>query len=372
MRIPLLLCGFLILFSCKEERTENTTESSESVDGQTIAVRYAKGFTINETKNGYTITIAGLGTETNVKQQFALTRQVNSDINAQQVPIPLQRVIATSTTHVPMLDELQVLETLVGFPGSDYVSNETFRTRADAGQISELGSNESMDTERVIALQPDAILSFTVNAERGDNSAFAKAGIPQIQLGGWTETHPLGRLEWILVVGALYDKLDEAQAYFDKAARRYQSLAAQKKDAVAGSRVLSGGLFQDVWYAPRGNSWMAQLLKDAGMSYVWKNTEGTGSLNLSFEDALIAGKEAQVWIGPGSYTSAEKMTNDFSGYAQFASFPDNVWTFSRRVGATGGLLYYETAPMHPDQILEDMIEIRDNTKRDSLNFFDRL
>jgi iron complex transport system substrate-binding protein len=42
-------------------------------------------------------------------------------------------------------------------------------------------------------------------------------------------------------------------------------------------------LYQDQWYVVRGNSWVAQFMKDAKANYLWADVEGTGSLSLSFE-----------------------------------------------------------------------------------------
>jgi iron complex transport system substrate-binding protein len=41
-------------------------------------------------------------------------------------------------------------------------------------------------------------------------------------------------------------------------------------------------MYQDQWYVARGNSWVAQFMKDAA-NYLWADVEGTGSLSLSFE-----------------------------------------------------------------------------------------
>jgi iron complex transport system substrate-binding protein len=36
----------------------------------------------------------------------------------------------------------------------------------------------------------------------------------------------------------------------------------------------------------KGNSWVAQFLKDAKANYLWSNVAGTGSIGLSFEQVL--------------------------------------------------------------------------------------
>ena len=51
--------------------------------------------------------------------------------------------------------------------------------------------------------------------------------------------------------------------------------------------VLSGAIMRnEVWNLPAGESFVAQFLKDANLDYLWKDTEGKGSLNLGFEHVL--------------------------------------------------------------------------------------
>ena len=48
--------------------------------------------------------------------------------------------------------------------------------------------------------------------------------------------------------------------------------------------VISGNLLNDIWYAPAGESFMAEMIKDAGADYTHRNEKGTGSLALSIEE----------------------------------------------------------------------------------------
>ena len=44
------------------------------------------------------------------------------------IPIPVERIVVTSTTHLPGLELLEEEQKLIGFPGTQYVSSEKIGT----------------------------------------------------------------------------------------------------------------------------------------------------------------------------------------------------------------------------------------------------
>ena len=122
--------------------------------------------------------------------------------------------------------------------------------------------------------------------------------------------------------------------------------------------VLSGAIYQDQWYLPQGGSWAALFLKDAGADYLWQETDGTGSVSLSFETVLDKAQNADYWVGSSQYTSLKEMTDSNPHYSQFTSFQNKqVYSFSTKKGKTGGLIYYELAQNRPDIVLKDLVKI---------------
>ena len=109
---------------------------------------------------------------------------------------------------------------------------------------------------------------------------------------------------------------------------------------------------------PQGKSWGALFLNDANSNYLWKETNGTGSLSLSFESVLLKAENADFWIGPGQFTSLAEMTSSNPHYSQFKAFKTkNVYSYSAKKGKTGGIIYYELAPNRPDLVLLDLVKI---------------
>lgn len=274
------------------------------------------------------------------------------------IPVPLQSIVVTSTTHIPSLEMLGVSQTLVGFPNLDYVSSEKVRKRIDDGKIKELGSNQNLNTEVIIDLQPDLIVGFGIDNNNPALDNLQKNGLKVMLNGDWNEQTPLGKAEWIKFFGALYGKEKIADEIFRKIAVDYQNTIKIAEKTTTQPTVMAGAIFENQWYLPHGNSWGSLFIKDAGGQYLWADSHGTGSLSLPFEAVLEKAKDAQIWIGPAQYVSLSEMTADNPHYAQFKAFQDKkVFSFSNKKGAKGGLIFYELAPNRPDLVLKDMLKI---------------
>ena len=175
--------------------------------------------------------------------------------------------------------------------------------------------------------------------------------------GDWLEESPLGRAEWIKFFGLLFDREKEADSIFTGIEKSY--LEARKIASTARNRpsLFSGVLFKDQWNLPAGGSFTAQLYKDANTKYLWEETDGTGSLVLGFEAVFDKAKDAELWIGSGYYTSKKDLEEANTHYGSFRAFKeDRVYTFAKKKGKNGGVVYFELAPLQPDVVLKDLIK----------------
>lgn len=274
------------------------------------------------------------------------------------ITIPVESLVATSTTHIPALESLGSLEKLAGFPGTQYISSKAARILIENQKIRELGANENLNTEIVLEMKPNLIVGFGIDNQNRTYEIFGKAGIPVVYNGDWTEETPLGKAEWIKFFGVLLDREKEADSIFKNIEMAYLNAKMLAEKAKARPTVLSGALYKDVWYLPAGQSWAAQFISDANANYIYNETEGSGSLSLSLESVLEKGTNADFWIAPSQFTSYVEMEKANSHYLQFNAFNlHNIYTFADAKGETGGLLYYELAPQRPDIVLKDLIQI---------------
>jgi len=185
-----------------------------------------------------------------------------------------------------------------------------------------------------------------------------KSGLKVLLNGDWNEPTPLGKAEWIKLFGALYNKQQEADAFFSKIVKEYLKTAEIAKMAKIKPTILAGDIFEGKWYLPSGTSWGSLLLNEAHSNYLWQETTGTGSLSLSFETVFEKAKDADFWITSGQFSSLQLMTDANPHYNQFKAFQNKkVYSFCGKKGKTGGILYYELGPNRPDIVLKDLVKI---------------
>ena len=363
MKIIKFLILLLIVSACKNEtKNDNSLPQTKTKD---IALKYAEGFKISQSDHSKTIEITKAWPEAEktytylllTKEQAAKTTYNKTDYDG-VIITPITKTVVTSTTHIPALELLGVEETLIGFPSTDYISSEKTRKLIDEGKVRELGKNEGINTEVLLELNPNVVVGFGVEGVNKTFEVIKKAGIPVIYNGDWAESSALAKAEWIKFFGVLFNKEKEADSIFNTIEKEYLAAKEIAEKAKTNPTVLSGAMYKDVWYLPKGSSPEAQFLKDANVNYLWSETTGNGSLSLSFEAVLVKAKDADLWLSPSYYGSLEQLEKANPLYANFKAFQNkSIYTFVNKKGGTGGVLYYELGTARPDLVLKDLIKI---------------
>ena len=354
------LLAFIFIISCK---TENKKEViSNNKEKHISNVTFAKGFDIQHFDDYKVLHVKNAWPGSEKVFSYAIIDKgvhlKNPETYDAIVETPINSIVVTSTTHIPSLEMLGVSEKLTGFPNLNYISSPNTRNRINKGEIKELGKNEDINTEILIELNPDAVIGFGVDGNNKTFNTIANSGIPVLYNGDWTETSPLGKAEWIKFFGVLFNKEREADNIFSGIESKYSEAKKIAQKAKKSPTVLSGAMFKDIWYLPQGKSWVAQFIEDANGNYLWKDSEGTGSLSLNLENVLVKGQDADYWIAPGHFNSKDQMSENHSVYSNFKAFKnDNIYSFVNKKGETGGILYYELGPNRPDIILKDIIKV---------------
>jgi len=343
--------------SCKNERKKD--RNSEIEISTDYKIRHAKGFDIQYFNSYKKLIVKSPYPDS--KQDFVYTlsnKKYGEAKEPETIGIPLDKIVATSTTHVPMLEILGATDALVGFPNAEYITSLKTRDRIEQGELIDIGKDMGLNTEMVIALQPEAVIGFALDDSDKAYSTLRKNGIPIIFNGDWLEETPLGRAEWIKFFGALLDRDREADSIFNRIEKEYLEASEIAKKSKSSPTIMSGILFKDQWNLPAGESFTARLYKDANTNYLWKESEGQGSLVLNFESVLDRAREADFWIGSGIYTSRKDLIEANGHYAEFEAYENNrVYTFSKRKGKGGGIVYFELGPLQPHVVLKDLIKV---------------
>ncbi len=348
--VTIILLGCLLI-GCSSPRSKETTPTS---------AQYAHGFSIESNGSHDVLILRNVFPNSDTVFRYLLAAEgvelpKNNSYDG-VIKTPIKRIVATSTTHLAFLEELNALETLVGFPETDYISSPEARNRVSEGTLVDVGKSQQLNVERILELNPDLLLSFGIESIDGSLKRFRKMGIPTIFIGEWNEQNPLGRAEWLKVFGALLGKKTEAEARFSRIEKNYIEIQNSIPNAKPKPTVLAGAMYQDAWYLPGGKSYLAQLFKDANTDYLWKGNSQTGSLALSIETVLEKGRQADYWFAPAQHTAYSILKEEHVLYSKFkATQTQTIFTYARSKGSTGGLLFFESGATRPDLVLKDII-----------------
>lgn len=352
----ILVFASFLLMQCKPENKSKIPVSHSNM------VRYASGFSLQNYEGYSVITVKNPWPKATKTYTYILQEKGGKIPDSLKqnlvIPVPVKTIVVTSTTHIPSLEMLDEVNSLVGFPHTDYISSEKVRARIDAGKVKELGNNQDLNTEVLLDLQPNVIIGYGIDNKNPTLDNLEKSGMKILLNGDWNEETALGKAEWIKLFGALYGKQKEADKIFTKIEKDFLKTLKIAKLAQSTPTILAGDMFEDRWYLPKGTSWGSLLMKQANGNYLWKETSGTGSLSLSFETVFEKAKNADIWITSGQFSTLKEMTDRNPHYAKFDAFANkNVYTFTRKKGKKGGLLYYELAPNRPDLVLKDLVKV---------------
>ena len=352
------------MISCQTDTNKKTKVNS--------SIKYAKGFSIIQNNDVSKLTI--LSPYQNAKRVASF--DFSSIKSKNTIYTPIKRIVVTSTTHIPMLELLGEENSIIGFPSTKFVSSEKTRKRIDSGFIKEIGIKGSLNTEILLDLKPEAVVSYAVNSPEKSLDVLKRAGIPIIYNGDWLEETPLGKAEWIKFFGLLFDKQTQADSIFATIEKDYLQAKELAQSAKLNPSIVSGAIMSgEIWNLPAGESYVAQFLQDANTNYLWENTTGKGSLQLSFESVFEKAKQAEFWIAPGYFSTKDQMISANKLYAEFDAFKnDKIYTPTTKSGPTGGVLYYELATIRPDLVLKDLIKIThpELLPHYELTFFEKL
>jgi iron complex transport system substrate-binding protein len=354
-----ILLVSMSLIGCDGSRTEVT--SADAGNPQTT-LRYAEGFTVHLEGSRKIVDVkrAFQGATTGLRYVLVQrddTVQVPRE-DAIQIRVPINSLVCTSTTHIPLLDYLEETDKLVGFPTPTYISSPRTRERIDEGEVMDLGIDERLNVERLAVLDPEMVMGYMLSSDYSTFRSIESLEIPVVINAEYLERHPLGRAEWIKFMALFFNKEREADSIFNAIEQSYLAAKAAVDQVQERPTVLSGIVYGDAWFLPGGNNYAAQLLKDAGCDYLWADNSSTGFLQLSFESVYAKAHDADLWIGVGDMSSLEDLKAADSRYQRFGAFArGSVYSYDAKKGAKGGNEYLELGYLRPDIILRDLIAI---------------
>lgn len=358
----LALCFCLSFISCRSDKkasdTKEKAETSTIVDSNTIVSPvYAKGYTIKYLPNNIRlVNIKDPQGQSISTYHFAL---IPHGYDIQSVPdgytpiqIPVKRVICMTSLQLSNFISLDAYDYVAGITSTRHLFNKEMNERLKNGKTVKIGIEGNFDNEVIMAMNPDVI--FISPFKRGGYEAMYETDIPLVPHLGYKETTPLGQAEWIKFIGLFIGQEKEANERFAAIERRYMKLKRLASDVKTRPVVFSGEMRGGNWYAVGGQSFLAQLFRDAGADYFLKDDTRSGGVTLDFETVYSQAESADYWRIVNSYNgdfSYEALKASDSRYADFRAFREHHVLYCNMKKTP----FYESMPMEPDVVLSDLI-----------------
>lgn len=361
-RIVLYLMLILISACVKhQDRSLNENALEHQNPDSTMNLSAAQGFRIDYFKDYKRLVLFNPWKKGAVLQTYYLVRDTGTLIptDGMRIQIPLKSLVSGSSTHLAFLEELDILESVVGVCDVKRIYNPTVRKLVQKGRIADLGDPFRIQIEKCLMLKPDVLMINSYNQQDENIERLKLAGICVLYNNEWMESSLLGRAEWIRMIAALYDKESLANELYDQVEKKYFDLKTMvEKNTRHRPTVLSGDDFRGTWYLPGGKSFTAQLFQDAGADYFLKNDSTNGSIPMTFEQVLHDLYQADVWIGVSSAPNLRDLLKMDERYALFKAYKNKaVWAYTLKTTPEGGNDFWETAVARPDLLLSDFIKI---------------
>lgn len=360
-RAAALIVLVLTLGSCRGCVRRGSTAADSRLD-TLYRPEYASGFAILRAgEHSSVITIANPWQGANgVRSDLFLARggeEPPRGFVGTVVKAPLRRVVCMSSSYVAFIDALGEQNAIVGVSGLRYVYNNRIHAQ-------EVGYDAQVNYELLATLQPDLMLVYGVSDENAQVTVkLRELGIPYIYVGEYVERSPLGRAEWLVAFGEMFNRRGEAQEQFERVRSSYLRTRSLAAGVAERSRVLFNAPYGDVWYMPSQESYMAQLVRDAGGVYEVSGESASAdaaveSHVVSTESAFVLAHEADVWLNPGSAMSMSDVLRDNPRFGQVpAVVGGRVFNNNARTTAAGGSDFWESAVVRPDVVLQDLVFI---------------
>jgi iron complex transport system substrate-binding protein len=275
------------------------------------------------------------------------------------IEVPVSRALVLSTTYITQMDDLGVLDRLVGLDAFAYTSNPAVLAMIEEGKLVEIApTGIEANVEVALDAEPDLIMAFSAGIPEYDlYPPLQDAGLPVVISADWIESAPLARAEWVKFMSLFFNAEAEANRVFETIATEYEAAAALVAGVSDKPLVMSDVPYEGTWYLSGGQSYTARLFRDAGGQYVWAGDPSEGTLALDIETVFDQAIDAEVWVNVFGYEGLADLAALDERVTGFAAFQNGQVYANDARGTAFGTELFETGVAHPHVVLLDLIRI---------------
>lgn len=277
----------------------NVADKNDLTVVRSMELKYANNFSVDYCANGCKIIVDGS------ERTFLWVPEGNEipDDTGDMIVLqaPLTKLGCFSTTHAALFNAIGAVDKITLVTSAQ----EKWQIAQVAQQMEEgttiyVGKNSAPDFELISQAAPQVII-ITANTMHGSTEVLEKLdelGIFYVADSQHLETHPLGRVEWVKLIGALLDMEEEADAYFDNACNRVEEVAASVMGQTTHPSIIQTYVYNNLFYVRNGASYVNKMLTMAGGTYPFAdlNPEDSGNTKMSVEEFYASTLDTDILI----------------------------------------------------------------------------
>lgn len=359
MRLALFMLAAAMMVGCLNKPGHAPGPDQNSTDAYTS---YASGFRVTDHGTYKLVTVLNpwqYSRDVTYTYVLAAGEEILPD-SVKHLPwirTPVKRVVALSTTHVAMIDQLDRASSIIGLSGSKFIYSPEIREMISSGMVGDVGYGQGLDYETIVRMDPDVLFIYGVEGNVvATLEKLTELGIPVVFCGEYLEPHPLGKAEWIKFFSLFFDLEEKADSFFHQIDSSYNHLANIASGVEEKPEVLTGLPWKDTWYMAGGKSFAARLIEDAGGDFLWSDNNSTQAIPLDLESVYLRAVNAGVWINPGAATSLDDIGRLDERFSDLRVVQNGqVYNNNMRISSAGGNDYWESGTVRPDLVLADLI-----------------
>ncbi|MBK9290604.1 MAG: ABC transporter substrate-binding protein [Bacteroidetes bacterium] len=353
-RLHLFCLLALFNFSCvnHNQKVPEKTESHSIV----LDPDYARGFRIIDDGQAYFLEIFDPSAGQHLLARFIFqdiseTKEVASSTPA--IHLPVNQIIALSATQWGMLLQLDAGHLIAGISEAPYVRDPRILEMLKRGEVAEV-ARDGLFRYELLSKYPGALMLYSPDAS-GLPEPIKALPLTPLPWTDFLEPHPLGRAEWIRLLGFLTGYKTLADSIFGQIKAEYERLSHLASETTSRPTIFADKPFAGQWYVPGGRSYMASIIRDAGGDYVFSHLDATGSIPLDPEAIFARAVDADFWriAHAGDIGGYEGLLSENKVFEQFAAFRNRRVIFCNTMESR----YFELGPLEPQLILADFIAI---------------
>lgn len=272
-------------------------DSEELVYEYSMKLKYATQFSVDYYRDGYKLITIANGDKFIIVPEGKEVPDTDAKMTViHQKPENIYMVSSSQMDLVRAINGLADIK-MTGTKESDWYIDE-IRDLMQKGDILYAGKYSAPDYELILSADCDMAVENTMIYHTPEvKEKLEELGIPVIVEYSSMEPHPLGRLEWVKLYGALLDQESEAEEFFENETGSLDGIINQEATdkTVAYFYINSRGAVN----VRKSGDYIAKMIELAGGRYLFEHLTDENALstmNIQMEEFIESAMEADFLV----------------------------------------------------------------------------